>query len=79
MALKVSLQSRHIILIESQWNLKSATTSATLFSELILIESQWNLKMDAEGTLIHYEEILIESQWNLKLTCRVGDKNTSVY
>ena len=42
-----------VILIESQWNLKSEHLSQVLLGVLILIESQWNLKVVA---VFHFDK-----------------------
>ena len=57
-----------LVLIESDWNLKSAKAHKAINRIKVLIESDWNLK---EDFLFHNEnlaEVLIESDWNLKNT-----------
>ena len=57
---------RHIVLIESDWNLKSKTIPLCTFSRYVLIESDWNLKLSQFYMNMNRSVVLIESDWNLK-------------
>ena len=59
----------HLVLIESDWNLKPRSVLYNLLDAvLVLIESDWNLKCRCLPTCLPSCMVLIESDWNLKFT-----------
>ena len=55
-----------IVLIESDWNLKTMTAHRRAWNSRVLIESDWNLKsINCDGIPVN-AFVLIESDWNLK-------------
>ena len=56
-----------IVLIESDWNLKTNGGKRTTARLLVLIESDWNLKTNGGKRTTARLLVLIESDWNLKL------------
>ena len=58
--------SRGIVLIESDWNLKTFVWNKVTNQNEVLIESDWNLKIVCAVGMGWYIKVLIESDWNLK-------------
>ena len=55
-----------VVLIESDWNLKTTTKKSYKVGDIVLIESDWNLKLPRQLLLFSNYPVLIESDWNLK-------------
>ena len=55
-----------MVLIESDWNLKSIVTDLRQEVHTVLIESDWNLKLHNTLYITVNPLVLIESDWNLK-------------
>ena len=58
--------NRLVVLIESDWNLKTVRNTAHQSPFNVLIESDWNLKSAHLSMSNVAFKVLIESDWNLK-------------
>ena len=56
----------HIVLIETQWNVKKDVVDAMQKTRQVLIETQWNVKWLIEDLKKLEVVVLIETQWNVK-------------
>ena len=56
-----------VVLIESDWNLKTHISFLLASYNTVLIESDWNLKFTVLDTNTLLYSVLIESDWNLKM------------
>ena len=65
--MRIYLFRNVLVLIESDWNLKTIETLQLLAAALVLIESDWNLKHSTRARAQGDTDVLIESDWNLKL------------
>ena len=60
------MESMHLVLIETYWNVKIDNRYIAHKESKVLIETYWNVKYGDVSKIFAHHQVLIETYWNVK-------------